>query len=90
MKEVKAIEIMDGYRLLLEFENNEKRIYDMSNKLSGVFEHLKEYDEFKTVEVIDGVPTWFLPTPTSSRICKEIDICPTSAYLDSIPFDTML
>jgi len=87
MKKVISIEILDEYKLLLKFNNGEKRVYDMSNRLNGVFEHLKDYNEFKAVKVIDGAPTWFLNYTVPSNICREIDICPTSAYLDSVPFE---
>ena len=85
MEEVKTIKILEGYRLLLEFENSEKRIYDMSSRLEGVFEQLKDYNEFKAIKIIDGVPTWFINDALPDNFCKEIDICPDSAYLDSIP-----
>jgi len=87
MKKVKSIEALQDYKLLLEFENGESRVYDMSNRLTGVFEYLKDYKKFKAVEVIDGAPTWFLNYPVPSNICSEIDICPTSAYLDSVPIE---
>lgn len=87
MKKVKSIEVLEEYKLLLRFENGEDRVYDMSDRLSGVFEYLKDYSEFKAVKVINGAPTWFLNYPVPSNICNEIDICPTSAYLDSVPFE---
>jgi len=87
MRKVKSIDVLEGYKLLLKFENGENRVYDMSNRLNGVFEHLKDYNEFKAVKVIDGAPTWLLNYSVPSHICSEIDICPTSAYLDSVPFN---
>jgi len=85
MREVKTIEVLKDYKLLLNFENGEKRIYDMSKRLNGVFEHLKDYHKFGAVKVIDGTLTWFLNNNLSTNVCNEIDICPDSAYLDSIP-----
>jgi len=90
MREVKAIAVLNDYKLLLKFDNDEKRIYDMSNKLDGVFEQLKDYNEFSAVKIIDGVPTWFLKHPVPDNICDEIDICPDSAYLDSTPYTEVL
>ena len=87
MREVKAIRVLENYKLLLEFDNDEKRIYDMANKLRGVFEHLKDYNEFKRVKIVNGVPTWTLQGYLPDDVCREIDICPDSAYIDSIPLE---
>ena len=85
MREVKMVEVLNKYRLLLTFDNDESKIYDMSDKLDGVFEHLLDYNRFKNVQVVNGVPTWFLNDIVADDVCKEIDICPLSAYTDSIP-----
>jgi len=82
-----SVKVLKDYQLLLRFESGEDRVYDMSSRLNGVFEFLKDYNEFKEVKIINGAPTWFLNYPVPSNICNEIDICPTSAYFDSVPFE---
>ncbi len=43
---------LDGYKLLLTFENKEKRIFDVSPYLSiGKFSELKELSLFNTVKI---------------------------------------
>ena len=84
MREVRKIEVLDNYKLLLKFDNDESKIYDMSEMLDGVFEHLKDYNRFKSVEIINGAPTWFLNGVLVDDVCSEIDICPDSVYLDSV------
>ena len=70
-----------GYRLLVTFESKEQRIYDMSNCLFGVFEFLKEPSMFNAVELVDGAPTWYPPNGA-----MEVDICPDTVYIDSVPY----
>ncbi|MCL1991108.1 MAG: DUF2442 domain-containing protein [Defluviitaleaceae bacterium] len=89
MREVKHIKVLSGYKLLLSFDNGEKRIYDMSDKLEGVFEQLKHFNSFEKVKLIDGVPTWILAHTQTDDLCYELDICPDAAYLDSTSFETL-
>ncbi len=43
---------LDGYKLLLTFENEEKRLFDVSPYLSiGKFSELKEHSLFNTVKI---------------------------------------
>ena len=83
MKEIKTIKILDNYKLLIQFDNEEKRIYDMSNRLNGVFAHLKDYEKFKLVKIVDGIPTW--PSNEALPTGFYIDICPDAIYLNSLP-----
>ena len=85
MKKLSSVEALPEYQLLLIFENKEKRMYDMSQKLVGIFEFLKDVNEFQKVTIINGAPTWILKNPRDEHLCSEIDICPDSAYLESKP-----
>ena len=84
MAMIRAIEVqpLEGYKLLLSFDNGEHRIYDMSNCLFGVFEFLKNPLKFNSVELVDGSPTWYPPGGD-----MEVDICPDTVYIDGISCD---
>jgi len=81
MHKILSVVPLSGYKLLVTFENNEKRMYDMSNGLTGVFEYLKDPGNFNTVKVVYGAPTWFPPKGL------EIDLCPDALYMESIPYN---
>jgi hypothetical protein len=49
---VKDVEPLPDYKLLLTFENNEKRIFDVTPYLDhGIFSELKTVSKFNSVEV---------------------------------------
>jgi hypothetical protein len=49
---VKSVLALDNYKLLLTFENNEKKIFDVSPYLEiGKFSELKENTMFQSVRV---------------------------------------
>lgn len=80
----------DDYTLSLEYSDGSHRIYDMSDKLYGVFEILKDHSKFNSVFIDeDGNIAWDKdPTLDSSIIWNNrIDICSDSAYLNSNPCD---
>jgi len=78
MMKIVEVEVLDNYKLLLLFNNDEKRIFDISQELSGVFEYLTDYKNLKKVQLVHGALTWF-------RTGKmELDICPDYAYMNSI------
>ena len=71
VKDVKAI---DNYKLILTFENNEKRLFDMTPYLElGVFKTLKDENLFKTVKVSFDTIEW----------SNGADIDPETLYEDS-------
>lgn len=71
VKDVKAI---DNYKLILTFENNEKRLFDMAPYLElGVFKTLKDENLFKTVKVSFDTIEW----------SNGADIDPETLYEDS-------
>ena len=74
--DVVRVEPQPEYRLHLEFENHERRVFDVSPYLEmGVFRQLKNPDIFRRAHVDGGTVTW----------PGEIDIAPETLYEDSIP-----
>ena len=57
--EVIKAEYLDGYRLLLQFNNGEKRIVDLSNSLRGsVYVPLKDINYFKQFSIKFNTVEW--------------------------------
>ena len=57
--EVIKAEYIDGYKLLLQFNNGEKRIVDLSNSLKGtVFTPLKDINYFKKFSIKFNTVEW--------------------------------
>lgn len=72
---VKKVVPLDNYQLLLTFENEEKRQFNMKPYLdTGLFKELKNIDLFKTARVSFDTVEWE----------NEIDIDPEVLYSDSI------
>ena len=75
-----AVEALEDYKLLVSFENNETRIFDMKPMLEGMqgkwFGELLNADYFRTVRIGGGSVEW----------PDEQDICPDCLYEDSTPF----
>ncbi len=71
---VKDVKVMDNYKLILTFENNEKRLFDMIPYLElGIFKTLKDENLFKTVKVSFDTIEW----------SNGADIDPETLYEDS-------
>ena len=71
MREVKEVEVLSDYKLLLTFDNNEKKIKDMKPYLNkGVFQKLKDKNFFNKVRISYGTISWD----------EELDICADSLY----------
>ncbi len=71
--EVKSLE---NYKILLTFENKEKRVFDLNPYLEkGVFKELRDVEKFKKVKVSFDTIEWE----------NEIDIDPETLYEDSVP-----
>ena len=57
--EVVKAEYIDGYRLLLQFNNGEKRIVDLSNSLKGpVYIPLQDINYFKNFSIKFNTVEW--------------------------------
>lgn len=77
MHSVVAVEPLEDYKLLLTFDNGERRIYDMSNSMFGILSKLKNKGFFKTVRVNMGAVEW----------AGELDFCPDAMYMRSVPLN---
>ena len=73
---IKDVKALDEYRLLLTFENEEKRIFDMKPFLEkGIFKELQDKNMFNTVKVSFDTIEW----------ANEANMDPEMLYEDSIP-----
>ncbi len=80
MKTVISVQPLENYKLLLEFENGEKRIGDIKPLLiKPVFAFLENTVYFNSVYLEYGAVTW------KDYNGNEIDICPDKLYMDSLP-----
>ena len=71
---VSSVEVLPSYKLLLEFRNGEKRIFDMSSFLNmPAYKSLKK--SINSAHVEFGTIVW----------ANDIDISPETLYLESIP-----
>lgn len=71
MKEIIKVEPLEDYKLLLTFDNNEKRIKDMKPYLNrGIFKKLRDINFFYKVDIKYGAISWG----------EDIDICADSLY----------
>ena len=74
---VKEVKPIDNYKLILTFENNEVKIFDMIPYLDkGIFQELKDENLFKAVKVSFDSIEW----------ANEADIDPETLYEDSISY----
>ncbi len=74
---VKNVEAIEEYRLLLTFENNEKRIFDVTPYLNiGIFSELKDLSLFNTVTVKFDTVEW----------ANQADLDPEMLYEKSVKY----
>jgi hypothetical protein len=76
---VKSVEPQDNYMLLLTFENNEKRLFDMKPYLDfgPIFNELKDTSLFRSVRVAFQSVEW----------ANHADLDPEILYPNSIAID---
>lgn len=87
-RKITKVEALEDCALLLTFDNGEQKIYNMKNKLQGVFEILKDPQKFNSVFIDEvGNIAWDIDDQIDSSIHWEnrIDICKDALYLDSEP-----
>ena len=73
---VKDVKTIDDYKLILTFEDEGVRIFDMKPLLGkGVFKELKDEKLFKTVKVSFDSIEW----------ANGIDVDPETLYEDGVP-----
>lgn len=71
MNRIKKVEALEDYKILVTFDNGEKRIKDMKPYLrKGIFKKLEDEEFFKSVKVSYGTVTWG----------GNIDLCADSIY----------
>lgn len=78
----------DNYSLTVYFDDNEIRLYDISDSLFGVFEILKDKNKFNEVFIDEyGNVAWDIDKRIDSNLHwdNRIDICKDSIYIDSKP-----
>ncbi|WP_041669003.1 DUF2442 domain-containing protein [Acetobacterium woodii] len=68
------VEPLNDYKLLLTFENGEKRIFDVSPYLEkGIFQELKNEEKFRTVRISFDSIEW----------CNQADLDPEFLFKKS-------
>ena len=68
----------DNYRLMIRFNNGERRVYDFALNLSHPFyAPLLDLDAFQKVNIIDGEIVW----------ASGQDFCPHTLYEQSVPVE---
>lgn len=73
--DVIRVEAQMPYRLMLEFENHERRVFDLSPYLEiGVFRQLKDTTLFSAAHIEGGTVAW----------PGDIDIAPETLYQESV------
>lgn len=78
MNRIKDVQVLDDYKILVTFDNEEKRIKDMKPYLDkGVFNKLKDRKFFESVRIAYGTITWG----------DNIDLCADSIYETSIVYN---
>ncbi len=71
---VKSVKPQEDYRLLLTFENGEKRVFDLKPYLEKpVFRRLKDIALFQTAKVVSGSVEWQ----------GDVDLSYDTLYLES-------
>ncbi len=71
---VTRVQALPDHRLLLEFDNGEKRLFDVTPYLDkGVFRMLRDSPDFERATVVDGAVEW----------PGEIDLSHDTLYLRS-------
>ena len=77
-----------GYTLTIVFDNGEIKAFDMSDKLFGVFEILKDEDKFRDVFIDEnGNLAWEKDKTVDSKVVwnNRIDVCKDFLYMASTP-----
>jgi len=71
MNRIVDVKALNDYKILVIYQNGEKRVKDMKPYLDkGVFKKLKDESFFKSVKVAFGTVSWG----------EEIDLCADSIY----------
>ena len=77
----KAVEPLPDYRLLITFENGERRIFDVTPYLDkGVFRELRNAAAFNSARVCFDTVEW----------SNGADLCPEALYEGSMPVESLV
>ena len=79
----------DDYSLKLQFDNDETRIYELSNMLTGVLSVLKNIEKFREVFIDQsGNIAWDIDNNIDSDVVfnNRIDLCADNAYIYGKPY----
>ena len=64
---IKTVEVLEKYKLLITFMNGETKLFDMKSYLKyPVFKPLNEDVEFKKISIVDGTIEWACGADLSS------------------------
>ena len=75
--DVTAVTVLSDNRLVLNFENGEVRLFDMSKYIDlKPYKRLKNSPQFRSAKVEYGTVVW----------PGEIDIAPETLYMESEPY----
>ncbi len=77
--EVTSVSALDDMMLIVGFNNNQERLFDVSPLLNmPAFLRLKDIEIFKNPKIVDGIVTW----------CNgEIDIAPETILKDGFKYE---
>lgn len=76
MRKLTAVQAVSEFKLELQFDTGERRIFDATPYLDkGIFSELRDPAYFRSVRVSMGTATW----------PNEQDFAPETLYLESIP-----
>jgi len=72
----KSVKALPDFRLLITFENEEQRVFDVTPYLNkGMFRELKSPSVFNSVRISFDAVEWV----------NGADLCPETLYDDSVP-----
>ncbi len=78
MRKVTSVKPLKDYKLLVEFDNKEIRMFDVTPLISKpVFSFIKDVSMFNSVFIDCGADTW------KDSLGNKVDICPNKMYMDS-------
>ena len=78
MIRVHSVQVVDETHLMIDFDNGEKKLFDVSPCMEkGIFKEFKDYGYFKQVRVSSGTIVW----------PNEQDFCPDTLYLKGCPYE---
>lgn len=74
----KTVEPLPDFRLLITFENGERRIFDVTPYMDkGMFRELRDASAFNNARISFDTVEW----PNGA------DLCPETLYADSVPVE---